>query len=250
MLRSALERWEGRSTQKNRSSVGGVVRDERHVWSYPEEGLVLHLGCRDLSDASDAPVEWRFEAHNQNYVWLTKQEMQSIVPDDVKVGDRFALPDVVHRRIVRFHLLDIVRGETPPWPEEAPENVRMSLECFLIDDDHVSLRLMGAGMLVEAGDWCTQPVRRSVYKRGEMCCSIGERGFEPRILGYLTFDRKQRRFVRFDVLVVGTRWGGTTFNFRQEDVEPAGLGIAMTIAGPHERDRTPPASSPGRYFDA
>jgi hypothetical protein len=29
--------------------------------------------------------------------------------------------------------------------------------------------------------------------------------------------------------------GGTTFNFLQEDVEPAGIGIAMTITGSHER---------------
>jgi len=83
-----------------------------------------------------------------------------------------------------------------------------------------------------------------------MCCSISERGFQPTILGHMTFDRKSEQFTRFDVVVTGVRWGGTTFNFRQEDVEPAELGIAMTIAGTHARDRTPPASSPQRYFSA
>ena len=250
MMRSALDKWEDRNTQKLQETVGSIERDERHVWSYPEDGLVLHLGCRDLFDESDAPDEWQFDAHNENYVWLTNEDMRSIVPADVQVGDRFALPEALHRRLVRHHFLDIVRGETPPWPREAPKSVRMSLECRLIEGDRVSLTLKGEGLLVEAGDWCAQPVKRSVYKTGEMCCSIGERGFEPQILGYLTFDRKEQRFIRFDVVVAGMRWGGTTFNFRQEDVEPAGLGIAMTIAGSHERDRTPPASSPGRYFDA
>jgi len=248
MLHEALEKWEGRSAQRSASQIGETERDPRHVWIYPEDGLVLHLGCRDLYDASESPEEWRFDAHNQNYVWLTSEEVKSIVPDDVHVGDRFDLAEVIKRRLVRFHLLDIVRGETPPWPKDAPVNLKMTLECIMGDSEKVSLKLTGGGLLVESGDWCSQPARRSVYRRGEMCCAIGERGFEPRILGHLTYDRKANAFTRFDVVAVGTRWGGTTFNFRQEDVEPAGIGIAMTIAGSHARDRTPPASSPGRYF--
>jgi hypothetical protein len=250
MMHKALVNWQERATQKDRREIEDTERDGRHEWSYPEGGLVLQLGCRDLLDKSEAPDEWQFNAHNQNYVWLTREEIRSIVPEDVSVGDQFDLPEAVHRRLVRYHFLDIVRGETPPWPQDAPDRVRLTLECILKDDSHVSLKLTGGGLLVESGDWCSQPVSRSVYRRGEMCCAIVQRGFDSRVLGHLTYDLAEKSFTRFDVVAVGTRWGGTTFNFRQEDVEPAGMGMTMTIAGSHERDRTPPASSPSRYFAA
>lgn len=251
MMRDGLAAWENRRTQRESAEVGDVERDARHVWTYTEDGLVLHLGCRDLRDEADAvPEEWTFDAHNQNYAWFTAEEAKSIVQPAIVPGDRFGLPAAVHRRLVRFHLLDIVRGETPPWHREAPDDVAIDLHCADVDGDRVALTLTGGGLLVESGDWCSQPVRRSVYRRGEMCCRISERGFEPEILGYAVYDRAAERFDRFDLVAVGTRWGGTTFNFRQEDVAPARLGIAMTIAGDHARDRTPPASTPARYFDA
>ena len=45
---------------------------------------------------------------------------------------------------------------------------------------------------------------------------------------------------RFDLVAVGTRWGGTVFNVRREDVAPAPMGIAITLAGRAARDRTAP----------
>ena len=83
-----------------------------------------------------------------------------------------------------------------------------------------------------------------------MRCLIRERGFDAELLGYATFDREAERFTRFDLLAVGTRWGGTTYNVRSNDTDPAPLGIAMTIAGTEYRDRTPPHASRRSYFDA
>ena len=251
MMASAVENWQSRKTQRVKESVGTIERDARHVWSFPEDGLVLEVGCRDLSSEVDQPAEWRFDAHNVNHVWMTADEVRAFVPSEIGVGDAIPIPELVHRRLVRFHFLDIVRGETPPWPADAPEGVPLTTVCTAIDEDRVFLDLIGDGLLVEAGDWCGQPPRASVYRgREQMCCQIGERGFEPHVLGKLVYNRTKGRFERFDVVVVGTRWGGTTFNFRQHDVEPDRLGIVMTIAGSDERDKTPPAGSPGRYFSA
>ena len=112
----------------------------------------------------------------------------------------------------------------------------------------VDLELFGHADLCEEGDWCTFPPRESVYKRGEMCCVIRERGFDAKMLGYLSFDRQAQRFSRFDLVAVGSRWGATTFNNRREDVERAPMGVAMTIAGREERDRTPPHAIRRSYF--
>jgi hypothetical protein len=69
-------------------------------------------------------------------------------------------------------------------------------------------------------------------------------------LGHVAFDRVQERFTRFDVLAVGTRWGGTTFNVRCDDTDAAPLGIAMTIANTDAFSRIPPHSGPRSYFQA
>jgi hypothetical protein len=251
MLTTALSNWDNRTTQKDVSQIGDFNRDERYIWQYPEDGLVLHLGCTDLPRSVDTRPDGVYRtAHNQDFVWITREEMLSIVPDGVQKGDRFSLPEAIHRRLVRHHLLDIVRGETPAWSKEVPQDVALELHVTDVDSDHVYMTLHGGGKLQENGTWCTQPPQRSIYRRGQMCCLIEERGFEPHILGHVAFDRVQERFTRFDVLAVGTRWGGTTFNVRCDDTDAAPLGIAMTIANTDAFSRIPPHSGPRSYFQA
>jgi len=250
MLHTALENWETRTTQRERVGLGEVDRDTRYQWIYPEDGLVLHQGCTDLPRQVDTRSDWQRRAHNQDFVWLTREEMLSIVPESAKTGDVFPLPEAIHRRLVRYHMLDIVRGETSPWSKTAPDDVALSLTVTDATPDRVLLTLSGGGCLRERGSWCIKPPRTSVYKQDEMCCLLDERGFEMAALGYLAFDRKNGRFSRFDVLIAGTRWGGTTFNVRSEDVEPAPMGIAFTIAGRGPFERIPPHGTPGGYFNA
>lgn len=252
MLNTALSNWETRSTQRETSEIGEFERDARYVWAYPEDGLVLHVGCTDLPREIDTRPDGEYQrtAHNQDFVWLTREEMLSIVPDGVQKGDRFSLPERIHRRLVRYHMLDIVRGETPAWSKDVPQDVALELQVNDVDSQHVHLTLHGGGKLQENGSWCTQPPQRSVYRRGQMCCLIEERGFEPTVLGHIDFDRVQKRFTRFDVLAVGTRWGGTTFNMRCDDTDAAPLGIAMTIANEDAFGRIPPHGNPRSYFEA
>ncbi len=251
MMEQALENWERRGTQHGCFRIGEVEGpDTRFAWAYPEDGLVLHLGVRDLSRQVDFRPEIFLDSHNQDYVWLTREEMRLIVPPDAAVGDSFPMPGEVTRRLVRFHLVDSVRGETAPWPPEALCDVEMWLTVTGVTPEGVDLKVSGHAFLCEEKDWCTFPPRESVYKRGEMCCIIRERGFDAKLLGYLSFDPQAERFSRFDLVAVGSRWGATTFNNRREDVEPAPMGVAMTIAGRAERDRTPPHASRKSYFDA
>lgn len=249
MMEQALENWEHRETQHGRFRIEEVQEpDTLFAWAYPEDGLVLHLGVKDLPRQVKARP-WRFrDSHNQDYVWFWREEMLSMVPPDAVAGESFPTPEGVVRRLVRFHLIDSVRGETSPWPSEALRDVEMALTVTGVTPEWVDLELFGHADLCEEGDWCTFPPRESVYKRGEMCCVIRERGFDAKLLGYLSFYRQAQRFARFDLVAVGSRWGATTFNNRREDVERAPMGVAMTIAGREERDRTPPHAIRRSYF--
>ena len=245
VLEKALKNWERRKTQLAATEVADVADpDGRFAWRYPEDGLVLHLGCTDLPRQVDLRPEERRGAHNQDYVWITREEMLAIGPDDARAGDSFPMHGPVARRLIRYHLIDSVRGETPAWPAEALRDTEMTLTVIEATPDRADLRLSGHAHLVEQGEW------HSRRRNNGISCLIQERGYDARLLGRLTFDRRERRFSRFDLMAVGTRWGGTTFNVRHDDVEPAPMGVAFTLAGREARDRTPPHASPGRYFEA
>jgi hypothetical protein len=65
---------------------------------------------------------------------------------------------------------------------------------------------------------------------------LRERGLQARLLGKASFDRAQGRFLRFELLAVGTRWGG-----RSTDMKPSPIGFFFTIAGTGPAERLPPA---------
>jgi hypothetical protein len=69
----------------------------------------------------------------------------------------------------------------------------------------------------------------------------GQRGLDMKILGSARFDRKRGRFVGFEVVAVGTRWGGTQYNCRGNDLAPAPFGAVMSLAGESRAERVAPA---------
>ena len=249
MLDKAMTGWPNRKTQLEALELGEVDRQKEFDWEYPEGGLVLHQSYVDLERKFDVrPQDWRKDGHNIDYVWITREEMQSIVPENITRGETFPLPDSVLTRLVRFHLLDMVRGETHPWKPEALEDVEIQLSPYLLDDEFFELKITGRVRLRERGEWCCPPSRNSPWGRDEICCIINERGYHAEILGYAAYNRKKREFKRFDLVSIGTRWGGTTYNARTDDTEPGPMGIAFTIAGEEHRDRTPPHARPVSYF--
>ncbi len=256
MLGKALKNWEIQNTQREAYEIGEVDREEAFIWEYPEDGLVLHLGCWDLPRRVDLrPDNRRREAHNQDYVWFRREEMLSIVPPGVSAGDTFLMPEGLNRRLVRYHLVDSVGGQPSYWSPEALRDVEVKLEVTGVTPERVDLTVSGQARLYEEGDWCAHPPSSSAYRMGEMCCLIRERGFDASLLGYLCFDLRTGRFSQFDLVGVGTRWGGTNVSGRREDIEPSPMGIAMTLAGTESRDRTPPHASQRRgnlerYFEA
>ena len=65
-------------------------------------------------------------------------------------------------------------------------------------------------------------------------------GFEARVHGEGVWDDGRGAFVSFEIVVVGRRWGMNQYNNRADDVGPAPMGIAFTLAGTAPRERTPP----------
>jgi hypothetical protein len=115
--------------------------------------------------------------------------------------------------------VDNVRGQTTPFDDRHIKKARLTAEVTAVRDGVVSLRL-----------------------EGETHAAEGTRhGLETRLLGKATWDERKERFLTFELLAVGSRWGATQFNVRRGDLGPAPMGVLFTLAGDSPAERVAPA---------
>lgn len=219
---ATLQREERLLPTDPRKQLADVKRPERH---YPEGGLVLNVTSRDMprekAKAGPTRAGWRELAWNQDFAWFTKAEARQFVPAETKVGKKQSLPAPLLHRIACAHLIDNVRGQTSPFEESQIKKARLSTEVTAVDGDLVSLRLEGQTRTEMEG-------RR-------------EHGLDMRLLGKATFDLAKGRFQTFELVAVGSRWGGTRFNGRWWDADAAPIGILFTLAADGPCERVAPA---------
>jgi hypothetical protein len=139
------------------------------------------------------------------------------------VGKRQDLPVPLLHRIACAHLIDNVRGQTSPFEESQVKKARLITEVTAVDGDVVSIRFEGA-------------TRTTMEDRRE-------HGLEMRLLGKATFDLAKGRFLTFELVAVGSRWGSTRLNGRRGDTDPAPIGILFTLAEDTPCERVAPAFS-------
>lgn len=253
MLRAALARWDaephpGSPGGPGLGELAGHVARGRHHMRPPAGGLVLRVWVRDLprDPATDTrPADWRRTAHNLDHAWFTAEEAASMVPPAERrsKGERWRWPQAVVQRLARFHLVDSVRGETPPWSAEEVRSAEAWVTVQGALDGVLHLRLGGTASMAGPRRWVDD------FSREAHQC---EHAIEVRLDGRLEWDDRARRFRRFDAAAVGMRRGGTKYNVRRDDPGPAPIGYWLELApgalgeaggadgGLAVSDRTPP----------
>lgn len=236
MMETALERWQ-------RLQSGGAISSGEapgdYVPAYPDQyptgGLVLRVAVRDLPRQEDTRADdWRKNAWNLDFAWFTRDEAHTLVPTERTAGARTEAPQPLLNRLARFHLRDVVRGEAPVWPQEALRHARLESEITAVDGPDgatIQLRLTGAVRLDTTLRW----VAPESGQQFEVPA-----GFDCTLAGEATWDAPRGAFTRFDLVAAGSRWGRTQYNSRGEDLGPAPMGVAFSLAGAEPRDRTPP----------
>lgn len=236
MLRRALEKWNTMTKEER------LRKDDPRAWAeqvqrperlYPKDGLVLRVVVRDLP-REERPRDWRGDAWNQDFAWFRRDEMLSLVPGAPQVGAKGTLPGGAAKRFARAHLIDTVRGQSPPYGENAVRKAEFVSEALAVSGDRVRLRISGEAFIEEEGTWAISGFEDMNNPQPR------KRGVELKFLGFAEFDRTNGRFVAFDVVALGTRWGGTQYNARADDLAPAPIGFLMTLADP--TDRVAPAN--------
>jgi hypothetical protein len=234
MLQEALAKWQ-KLPQKERLLAEVPARRpagrNRANDQYPEGGLVLTVYLRDLprqkSTKDHEMYKWTW---NVDHAWFTKDDARALLPAQPEKGATHPVPDRLIRRLARATLIDNVRSITPTFADSEVEKARLTATVTAVDGGLVSLRFEGETRTSASGVWAVGQEKASPQKRG----------YESRLLGRAVYDLKNGKFTSFDLAAVGTRWGGTVYNGRTDDLDPAPMGFALTLAGDSPADRLAP----------
>lgn len=241
-LTKGLQQWNKLSAEQRKAlPPGEVVKPpEADRCTPPPAGLVLRSYVRnlkrdaqgefgaitmeDLKDRALYPGWVRVYTEPAHYnVWLTEAEGKSLVPDDPKKGDSFAVPDPIQKRLFRYHLVNGTFGLPGAW---RLEDIRSGKLGLTVEETGPSLRLRleGSALLMSDAD----PAK-------------AQRGYDVRLQGVLVYDRTKRAFSRFDIVALGDYWGGDYEGgrFKRPGRTPLGVSFALT-RDDSAADRVPP----------
>jgi hypothetical protein len=241
-LAQALRRWNALPADARRPGAvkvpGAGKADACYVRTPPEGGLVLRSFTRILDRGKGGFVCGRCESTGgdraaRDHVWLTRDEARALVPADARKGQRVEFPAAVAQRLLRFHLLDNTRGEPDSWRAEDVRRHELSWAVTSVTDAAVEMQLTGSALLATDAE----PAK-------------AKRGFDPALLGRLTYDRTTKAVTRLDLLAVGDHWGQSTYTSgARPGRQPLGIAFELTAAT-EPADRVPPqaAREVGRYL--
>jgi len=239
-----------------------VVRDlkpaEKVIPSPPEGGLILKVHGRFMSRDDKGQLRHAQKedfrsiftfmlSPNTEYMWLTREEWQSLVPAKPVKGEKLPVASAISERMARFHLSP-ARALTSEDGTASKTAIKKAVLTIVVDDvstDRIRLGLQG---LIHWG---------SDYDAAKATSPNGPLGFgfATPIHGILEYDRTKRAFVRFDIVAPGEVWGRWgDANGKSQGIERPGrtpIGFAFELAGGDSpTDRLPPAGHGGRALRA
>lgn len=229
----------------------------------PEGGLVLRVHARFLArddggelryaETADFPLMqakpeeqhvWRtFLAPNTEYMWLTRDEWQSLVPADPAVGQRLDVDATIALRMARFHLTPQRATTSEGGIIDSRAVKRAELALVVTDATPEQIRMELQGFVHWGSDY---DASQATTPNGPLA-----QGFETPLYGRLEYDRAKQQFTRFDIVAPGSiwgRWGDANNNsmmVERPGRSPFGFAFELaTFLAP--TDRIPPGGN-GRY---
>jgi hypothetical protein len=231
VLREALSKFDRLPESKRKAGAVKVEEhgrpDARFTRTPPEGGLIAKVFTRILDQKDGEYCKGTCKTTGgdkaaRDHLWITADEVKSLVPARAEVGYRYALPEKIADRVVRFHLVDNTRGEPPMWSKQQVREQRFTLTVTAATADAIELRMEGVAVMATDAD-----------------LDRADRGYEARLLGNLRYVPARKTFDRFDVTAVGDHWGESGLT-RGARAGKTLLGVSFELAGDNPGDRVPP----------
>lgn len=172
----------------------------------PQGGVKLEVAVRDLPRGKTLRPgnnETQRCAHNLNWINLSAKEAAAFVPTGTA---RQAVPGAVLTRLAIKTLKDCVRGQCPDWKKGALRDGKLYVERLSVVGNRQTIRISGFAVVSDTA-----------------------RSFACRLHGRIVYDTAKKSFSTFEFVAAGQRAGRTQFNFRQDDLGPAPMGVAFVM---------------------
>ena len=172
-----------------------------------------------------------------DHMWLTEAEWKSLLRADPKQGDKTAVPAGISDRFIRWHLNPLsVYGETTSLGPKAIRAGELTVTVDAVSLSSIKLRLDGFARI---GSEAPKDVAE-----GQSAC-IKEWGYEPRVLGFIDYDRAKKVITRFDVVALGDHFGrlGISDSATRIGLQPLGISFEL-VSGDVPANRIPPGRTP------
>lgn len=238
MLETALERWRAMPKKDRYLDYDPAKRASeirRASDRFPADGLALRVFSRDMP-RKNLPNDWRSTAWNVDSLWYRKDEAASMVPRSSKKGASVDWPKAVVERLVRHNLVDNVRGQTNGYGGAQVLVATLKATVTKTAKSLVTVELTGESRATTTGTWPESGKYDSLSSSNP-----NARGVRTRMHGTAVFDRKAKRFVSFELVAVGSRWGRTRYNFRQDDLDETPIGFVIRLDAEDPGNRVAPA---------
>ena len=261
----AFEKLPGPERKPGSIKVAELKPGEAVIPSPPEGGLVLKVHARFLARGNNGQLRharttdfplmqdkpnvlrsWQlFLQPNTEYMWLTRDEWQAMVPTNPVKGSKRNIDATIAQRMARFHLTP-QRATTSEGGIKSKRSVKEArLELVVKDVSPQTIRLELQGFVHWGSEYDES---RATTPNGP----LGQ-GYATPLYGRLEYDRTRKAFTRFDIVAPGHVWGRWgDANGKSMYVERPGrspFGFAFELAtGTSPSDRIPPGGN-GRYVE-
>ncbi len=211
LMTEALDKWKDHVRERNLKPKPVPQTEALSTWKKKQSdelGLHIELHYRDLPRKGTKTTKHGKkvgEHHNTTWLELTKAEAETLVPKSA--GSSWKdVPNNVRDKLFTTGLKDIVYGQSPGWK---PQDIRTA-----------SLKVRrgkknSSGTIIELV--------------GDFDIKDNSHQYSGKLLGKMLYSPKEKRITHMEVVAIGDRSGGTRFNFRDGDEDPAPLGVSFYV---------------------
>jgi len=218
LINRGIAKWEKRNSVGDRM-IDSNTPDARHVFVFPEGGMILQETMRDLPTAAKSKRDLR--RHNFDHVWLTAEQKKSFVPSSNEPGHSWEIPESLMKTLAAYNMIDQVHGEAFPFSVEHVQKAEMTAKVVSVDGEKVTVQLLGVVRNLKPATGAYNP-----YNKRTVDEDISS---DLKLSGWLVYDTSKRDFESFRMLAAGQRSGGDVYNSRWKDMGPSPIGFAFQM---------------------
>lgn len=213
---------------------GGTTQAQGRQGAAPvaNNTLRLRLVVRDLA-RKEHTFPWQ-ELYNLDTIEIKPESFGDILGTSWFTGQVINWPVTLTRNLATDFFCDNVRGHSLLFEPSDVQVARIITKVHSTYGSTVLLRFSGNITASAKGSWSLEPGKTPNMDEMQI------RNMDLQVAGRAVYDTRLKQFMQFDMVLVGTRSGGSPKNLRFGDTETQPIGFLLTRSGPNWYDQVGP----------